>query len=62
VFQALLLTLQITAGLTLMNEIQYYDSLSLTGIAFSACMSMAGISVVVFKIKLPAENDDDFKN
>ena len=59
-FQALLLTLQITAGLTIMDEIQYYDSLSLAGLAFSAFVSMVGISVIVLKIR--PENDDDFRN
>lgn len=43
-----------------MDEIQYYDSLSLTGIAFSAFFCMLGISIVVYKIK--TEDDDNFQN
>jgi len=60
VFQALLLAFQITAGLTIMDEIQYYGSQSLTGIFFSAFISWVGISVIVLKKRL--EDDDDFQN
>lgn len=59
-FQALLLTFQITAGLTIMDEIRYYGSQSLTGIFFSALISWVGISVIVLKKRL--EDDDDFQN